>query len=74
MTNYLKQIANEQGFVLNEQAMISIDDVKHNLKDSSTMSHGELIQVLEDFYHKHHEEIYDAVIELLQDYLDTKSI
>ena len=50
----LKQLMNEQGMVLDKRVMFSTEDVKH-LANYENESHGELLNVLHDFYEVMHQ-------------------
>ena len=69
ISNYLKQTAKEQGYVLDDRCILMVDDVKH-IASLYGKTHGELIKVLEDFYEEKHEEIYQALVEELALFLN----
>lgn len=71
MTYDIKEQAKEQGFVIDERCTLTIDDVKHMVNYDGE-SHGELIRVLEDFYEDRYQEVYDAIVEQFELYLDSK--
>ena len=62
---------NEQGMVLDKRVMFSIEDVKH-LANFENESHGELLNVLHDFYEVMHEEIFDAQAEAFERFMEFK--
>lgn len=72
MTYDIKQQAKEQGFVLDERCTLTTNDLKH-IVNYDGESHGDLIRVLEDFYEDRHREVYDAIVEQFEFYLDGKN-
>jgi len=68
----LQELLSEKGMYLVPRATITIEDIKHLSDHDGTHSHGDYIRALQDFYEEKHQELIDAQLDILQDYLENK--
>ena len=69
----IKELLREQGMHFEPKAMISIEDIKHLLDhQGENYSHGQYMEALKDFYDAMHQQLYDAQLDILQEYLENK--
>lgn len=68
----LKELLSEQGVSYRKGVLLDVQDAKYR-GNYDGESHGFLLKVLEEFYDRYHDRIYEFQIDLFDEFLEEKA-